>query len=166
MRLDKFLTMPSYLTTTAIYPRMFAVHNLESPVTGFYVQLTCQFGEQSSTGDTILPPTMSLTAEKVDMEGAYLLENGEDMFLYVGKVRLRAAPLTPRQRIPSTFLRDVFGVNSFEELEAAKPQLVPRDSDVSKRLLWIVHSLQSRRFGSMPLHVVYNKVEVSSSQAN
>eukprot|EP00961_Rhodomonas_salina_P103235 1388676-Rhodomonas_salina.2 len=55
---------------------------------------TCVVGNNSS-GEISLPPTMSLSAERLEAEGAYLVENGETMLMWLGK------------NLPKSFLQQV-----------------------------------------------------------
>jgi hypothetical protein len=74
----------------------------------------------NSKGDVILPPTVSLSAEKLEGDGAYLLENGETMILWLGK------------QIPQSFMEQIFGVHGLAENQAQTLQLVPRDNTLSQ----------------------------------
>ena len=69
----RLLTLSAADTSTFIYPRLFAVHTLSGAV-----------GCQGPHGQVVLPPTLSLTADKLDGSGAFLLDNGETLMLWLG----------------------------------------------------------------------------------
>ena len=50
------------------------------------------------------PPRLHLSAEMVDSTGAYLLDTGEVIYLYVGR------------NVPAHFLENVLGVSAFQSL--------------------------------------------------
>lgn len=109
-----------------MHPRMYSISQIEdgSPI-----------GLPNSIGESILPPQLSLTAEKLDPREGYLLEDGQTMYLWVGR------------QIASAFLSSVFGVMSTEELPPSPyfiPQLQKIDNGVSKRVRSIIETLEGR----------------------
>ena len=55
-------------------------------------------GEATDYGKLMLPPMIRLSGERLDTNGAYLMENGQSMVLWLGR------------GISSEFLQDIFGV--------------------------------------------------------
>jgi protein transport protein SEC24 len=64
---------------------------------------------RSATGRVLFPPLIRVSVARLNPAGAYLLENGQCMFLWLGR------------DIPSNYLMDVFGVSSLDEVD---PSLV------------------------------------------
>jgi protein transport protein SEC24 len=90
-----------------IYPRMFAIHEmdedmghpLEEPLEGEDENLT------AGRDHILLPPVVSLTVERLTSNGVYLLDNGVEMFLWVG----RTADLN--------IVSSLFGSHSLDEMD-------------------------------------------------
>lgn len=61
------------------------------------------------TGRVLFPPLVRVSVARLNPAGAYLLENGQCMFLWLGR------------DIPSNYLMDVFGVSTLDEVD---PSLV------------------------------------------
>ncbi|KAG8493884.1 hypothetical protein CXB51_011348 [Gossypium anomalum] len=76
------------LAIPLVYPRMFAIHNVDS-----------KDGDES-----VLPPTIPLSSEHVCDDGIYLLENGEDALIYFGS------------SVDSSILQQLFGFTSVDEV--------------------------------------------------
>jgi hypothetical protein len=66
---------------------------------------------QDELGGAILPPVVPLSSENLDHDGIFLLETGEDAFLYVGK---QASP---------EVLYKLFGVRSVDEVVTGQVQM-------------------------------------------
>ncbi|KAE8666639.1 Protein transport protein Sec24-like CEF [Hibiscus syriacus] len=76
------------LAVPLVYPRMFAIHNLNS-----------------KEGDgSILPSTIPLSSEHVSDDGIYLLENGEDVLIYFGS------------SVDLNIVQQLFGFTSVDEV--------------------------------------------------
>lgn len=63
-----------------------------------------------------MPPPLPLTSERLERHGLYLIEDGQTMFLWIG-----------RDAVPQLVM-DVFGLPSYEVLRAGKvcpPSLSP-----------------------------------------
>ena len=81
--------MPVGYSSAFVYPRLFALHSLPEAV-----------GALDTDGSPHLPPSLPLSLEKLEPDGSYLVENGVEMLVWIG----RAAP--------ATFLSDVLQVQS------------------------------------------------------
>jgi protein transport protein SEC24 len=64
-------------------------------------------------GGAILPKVVPLSSENLDQDGIFLLENGEDGFLYVG---MQASP---------DIIHQLFGVQSAEEMVSGQVKISP-----------------------------------------
>ncbi len=115
----------------SISPRHFPIHNLPE-------------GEAPGTAPTFppLPPTTWLSAEKLEQDGLYLLENGEEVFIWVGRS-------TPRQT-----LVDVFGVEHVDSLSAATTVLPRLDNPNSKAVNAFVDAIRRQRSSYMRTRIL------------
>jgi protein transport protein SEC24 len=94
--LSRVASLSASMAIPLVYPRMFAIHNLQS---------------KDELGGAILPPVVPLSSENLDHDGIFLLETGEDAFLYVGK---QASP---------EVLYKLFGVRSVDEVVTGQVQM-------------------------------------------
>lgn len=80
------------------------------PRTLFLLTSPIQCGVPGDEG-VLLPPPMNLTSRRLEAHGLYLIEDGQNMFLWLGK---NAVP---------ALVNDAFGLNSYEEVRAGKVSL-------------------------------------------
>lgn len=68
------------------YPRMFAIHDMD-PNAGYPVEEGNLVAENRVAGRNriMLPPVVPLSVERLSSDGIYLLDNGVDMYLWVGR---------------------------------------------------------------------------------
>lgn len=83
-----------------LYPRMFSLHDM-SP----------EAGEADLKGEVKLPPMIRTSYDRLDNQGAYLVDTGSDLFFWLGA------------KISPAFVKDVFSV---ETLDAVDPNMVRR----------------------------------------
>nr|XP_025617227.1 protein transport protein Sec24-like CEF [Arachis hypogaea] len=103
------------LAIPLVYPRMVAIHDLDSKV----------FIESE---ESVIPSFLPLSSEHISEEGIYLLENGYDCLIYVGEA---ASPETVRR---------LFGVASIDEIPTLQ-----HDNPLSKRLNEVVNEIRRQR---------------------
>lgn len=115
--LARALTISTSLAIPLVYPRMFAIHDLSN----------------KEIGDGNLPPFLYLSSENLDNEAVFLLETGEDAFIYAGK---GVSPET---------LFQLFSVQSVNEMQTN--QFVPQefDNDASRKLNALVNEIRKER---------------------
>lgn len=91
-----------------IYPRLFALHNMDENV-GYSVEDLPDGGGENALAAgrnrILLPPVVNLTVDQLTSNGVYLLDNGIDMYVWVG----RAADLN--------LLGALFGVQSLDDCD-------------------------------------------------
>ncbi|KAL0073653.1 Sec23/Sec24 trunk domain-containing protein [Phycomyces blakesleeanus] len=114
-----------------LYPRMYALHNL-----------TDQSGTQDLRGDVKLPPMVRCSYERLDSHGAYILDTGSDLFIWLGK------------NIPSSFLEDVFGVSHLEQVDSNMSSLPAFTTELSHKVHALARQFQSERSRYLELRVV------------
>lgn len=79
-----------------------------------------------TTGQITMPPLMNLTSQSIVPYGLYLLDDGVNQFLWVG-----------RDTVPA-LLGDVFGVEDRTQLKQGKASLPAIDNDFSERVRAVV----------------------------
>jgi len=118
-------------TLAFIYPRLFRVDSVASEV-----------GLTGPTGAVTLPPTLNLSSEKLDRSGVFLLEDGQTIYLWVGKTS------------SSEFIQQIFGVPSLESVDTTQLRLSPLGNEVSNRLIAIVEEIRAQRSNFMNVSVL------------
>lgn len=84
---------------------------------------------QDELGGAILPPVVPLSSENLDHDGIFLLETGEDAFLYVGK------------QVSPEVLYKLFGVRSVEEVVTGQVQMHDQPgTDDTLQVLFDIHT--------------------------
>ncbi|KDN42961.1 hypothetical protein RSAG8_06487, partial [Rhizoctonia solani AG-8 WAC10335] len=116
-------TLPSQQLMAYIHPAFYALHNMP-PECG-------TVGEHG----IIMPPTMSLTSERFERHGLYLIEDGQNMFLWVG-----------RDAVPQ-LVADVFDLPNYEALRAGKQTMPTLDNDFSQRINAVIAKTRALRRG-------------------
>ena len=89
-------SLPSQLLIPYIYPNFYSLHNMppEAGVVG--------------EAGVMLPPPLPLSSERLERHGLYLIEDGQTMFLWIG-----------RDAVPQLVM-DVFDLPSYEVLRGGK----------------------------------------------
>lgn len=117
------LGLPLPLTASFFYPRMYALHSMSD-----------ECGVPDSRGSVGMPPLVRLSIEFLASDGAYLLENGQRMFLWLGK------------NLRSTFTVDLFGKEGpVESWNASEIQLSLLETDLSVRVHNILNHIQANQ---------------------
>jgi len=132
--IQRLLTLSASETASFVYPRMFPLHNLGA-----------NHGYYNQHGQVVMPPTISLSAEKLDPEGAYLMDNSETMFLWLGA------------SCPRSFVEQLFGVQTLLENQARHLRLEYRGNDLSQRVMAIVEQLRQGRASFSIVQVMQQK---------
>ncbi|KAL6545603.1 Protein transport protein Sec24B [Orobanche gracilis] len=108
--------LPTPFVIPLVYPRMIAIHNLNN----------------KELDDFVIPTPIPLNSEHITDEGIYLLENGEDCFIYAGN------------SVEPNVLLQLFGVSSVEEI-SNQYILQEYDNPLSKKLNAIVNEIRRQR---------------------
>ncbi|RUS18929.1 hypothetical protein BC937DRAFT_88161 [Endogone sp. FLAS-F59071] len=122
-------TMPAELLIPYIHPHFHSLHNMPQEV-----------GTVGPDG-LIMPPCMNLSSEKLERHGCYLLEDGQNMFIWVG-----------REVVPQLCV-DLFDVPSYEGLHGGKITLPTLDNPFSQRVNLIVGKVREMRRGPYYPHL-------------
>ncbi|KAF9787909.1 protein transporter SEC24 [Thelephora terrestris] len=116
-------TLPSQSLIPYLYPSFYSLHSMP-PECG-------TVGERG----IIMPPPLPLTSERLERHGLYLIEDGQTMFLWVG-----------RDAVPKLIM-DVFNLPSYEVLRGGKSTLPLLDNPFSERVTAIVQKTREMRRG-------------------
>ncbi|KAL8429052.1 hypothetical protein Efla_005870 [Eimeria flavescens] len=142
------LKSPAFRTTKDVTSdmRVYAWHRLSSVPLSQLVAYWCPRlfcltdwgsfeGSVDGNEQVVLPPSIPLSSESMTQEGAYLLENGEGMLLWIGK------------SAPSEWLLAVFGITTLDFLhpEAAAASLARTNDPLGLRVYATVSELQRQR---------------------
>ncbi|KAG0172660.1 COPII subunit [Apophysomyces sp. BC1034] len=117
-------TMPMQLLIPFLYPNFYSLHNMPP-----------EAGEISEHG-VVFPPTLNLTAEKLEPHGCYLLETGQNMYLWVG-----------RGVVPQLCV-DLFDVKSYDGLRAGKITLPTLETPLNKKANMLIDKIREMRRGN------------------
>jgi len=115
-------------------PRLLAVHNMADPV-----------GLTDERGVVQMPDMLNLSSESLSQDGAYLLEDGEAILLWIGR------------GVNAHFLQSTFGVAAIEQLDPSLAgDVVGRlENPVSQRLASVISEIRREHFRPhLQLHVV------------
>lgn len=125
-----------------VHPRMFSLHDM-SPSAGLPSNINDK--DKVAGQDCIeLPRSLNLTIDRLASNGIFLLDNGVEMFLWVGR---SANP---------AILNSLFGTNSLEGIDMSQVKLQRGGNDFASRLSAILLAL---REDDTP-HTLFAKVTV------
>ncbi|KAF1807090.1 hypothetical protein V8B55DRAFT_1462229 [Mucor lusitanicus] len=117
-------TLPTTAWLNFVHPNFYSIHNMP--------QLAGTL--DATTGQCIMPPPLHLSSEKIEAHGCYLLEDGQSIYVWIGK---HAVP---------QLCKDLLGVTSINEVTSGQVPMLPHaKSPISERLEKIVKHLQTDR---------------------
>lgn len=116
-------TLPPDTLIPYIHPTFYSLHNMPR--------------ECGTVGDegVILPPPLPLSSERLERHGLHLMEDGQVIFLWVG-----------REAVPQ-LIQDVFDVPTVQELKGGKATLPLLDNEFSERVNAIIGKIRESRKG-------------------
>lgn len=144
----RMLTMPVVASRLYVYPRLYALHDVDpsvgrpEPAAAEIPMPPPAFPGEAPVVPVRLPAALNLTAERLSPDGVYLLDNGVELLLWVG----RAAP--------PQLLDALFGAPSLEGVDVSTLSLSPRGNDYSARVCAIVRTLRAPWSSTQKLRVV------------
>ncbi|XP_057422858.1 protein transport protein SEC24 C-like isoform X1 [Lotus japonicus] len=106
------------LAIPLVYPRMVAIHDLDS-----------KFQEDE---ESVIPSFLPLSSEHISDDGIYLLENGLDCLIYIG------------DSVNPDIIRRLFGVATVEEIPTLFV-LQQHDNPLSKKLNEVINEIRRQR---------------------
>jgi len=122
-----------------IYPRMFSVHDMAAGVGNPVPEVSTGGRKPSVAGKDriVLPKVVNLSAEMLNESAVFLVDNGVEMVLWVGRV------------VEASLLSGLFGITSTEGCSSAEMKLKKEGSDIAERLNTIVLALRESA-GTVP----------------
>ncbi|KAF8887587.1 CPII coat sec24 protein [Infundibulicybe gibba] len=122
-------SLPSQLLIPYIYPTFYSLHNMP-PEAG-------TVGEHG----VVMPPSLPLTSERLERHGLFLIEDGQTIFLWVG-----------RDAVPQLIM-DVFNLPSYEVLRGGKTTLPVLENPFSQRVNAVIQKTREMRRGVYHPHL-------------
>ena len=116
-------TLPVPLLMSYIYPRMYSLHDMPDSA-GV---------PDPQTGHVVLPPLINLSSERFVSYGLYLIDDGQNQFLWVG-----------RDAVPQLLI-DVFGVQDRTQVRIGKSALPELDNDFNERVRSVIAKSRDHR---------------------
>jgi protein transport protein SEC24 len=86
------------------------------------------------------PPRLNLSSEKLDRAGIFIIENGFEIFLWVGRA------------VAPELLNAVFGQPSLDMVSFGKTSLPLLENDLNKRIRNLIASIRETRLRQATLH--------------
>jgi protein transport protein SEC24 len=125
-----------------VYPRMFSIHDMSLDA-GTPSDNADEGVPTAGPKQVRLPAILNLSYERLNSEGIFLLENGYEMFLWVGR------------SVNPSIINTLFGVTSLEGVDVSSLRIEAESSDFSYRLDEVVQALRSERPERyMQLHII------------
>lgn len=122
-------TLPSQLLIPYLHPVFYSLHNMPK-----------ECGTISEAG-VILPHPLPLSSERLERHGLFLIEDGQNIFLWVG-----------RDAVPQLVM-DVFDLASYADLMSGKRSLPVLDNPFSQRVNAIIGKVREARRGPYYPHL-------------
>ncbi|GAA5928876.1 uncharacterized protein JCM15063_003994 [Sporobolomyces koalae] len=122
-------TLPSQLLIPYLHPVFYSLHNMPK-----------ECGTISDAG-VILPHPLPLSSERLERHGLFLIEDGQNIFLWVG-----------RDAVPQLVM-DVFDLPSYADLMSGKRSLPVLDNPFSQRVNAIIGKVREARRGPYYAHL-------------
>ena len=116
---------PVVVSTPAVYPRLFSIHDL--PQDGTFPPI---------------PPCVWLSSEKLNQDAAYLLEDGQEILIWIGR------------QLPVDKLRDMFGTENVDDIVSSRSTLPCLDNPLSKALNDFINFIRKQRGAFMRTRVL------------
>ncbi|XP_042483805.1 protein transport protein Sec24-like At4g32640 [Macadamia integrifolia] len=114
--ISRVCSISTPLGVPLVCPRLIAIHDLIS----------------KETDGSLIPPSKPLFSENITDDGIFLLENGEDCYIYVGN------------SVNSEILQQIFGNSSVDEIPA-QFVLQQYDNPLSKKVNEVVNEIRRQR---------------------
>ncbi|KAG9326896.1 hypothetical protein KVV02_001420 [Mortierella alpina] len=114
-------TLPSQCLIPFVHPRFYSLHDMPE-----------HCGTIGADGIE-MPQAMNLSSERLTRSGLYMLEDGQNIFLWIG-----------RDAVPQLCM-DLFGVPNYESIRGGKTTLPTLESDFNQRVNLIVGKTREMR---------------------
>ncbi|GAX25112.1 protein transport protein SEC24 [Fistulifera solaris] len=115
-----------------VYPRMFEIHNMGQS-SGLPSEDSVNESDEDRTAGRnriLLPPVANLSVERLTSDGVFLLDNGVEMYLWVG----RTADMN--------VIGSLFGVHSLDDVDPQQVKVLTSGDSFATRFGAVVHALR------------------------
>ncbi|KAG1462190.1 hypothetical protein G6F56_005569 [Rhizopus delemar] len=119
-----------------LYPRMFALHNLKA-----------EEGSIKQDGSVQLPPMIRTSYERLQANGAYLVDTGSVLYLWLGN------------KLTQEFLQDTFLVPTLDQVDPNLLTLPALDTEISQKIHNMMNMLQSQRANHLKFCIVRQELD-------
>ncbi|KAF9371863.1 COPII coat Sec23p-Sfb3p heterodimer component [Podila verticillata] len=127
------------------YPRLFDIGNLTGHVG--------VVDHHHPASKVVLPGLVRTSYSRLNPAGAYILENGQRMFLWVGR------------EVAQETLQDLFGISTLEEIDTATMHHLPElTNDYNSRVQAVVRTIQRQRGKYLGLTVVRQGLDATEAE--
>lgn len=113
-------SLPMWEIPEYLYPRMYALHNMEK-----HVALKDEHNRLP------MPPCLHLSGEMLSRDGAYLVNNGQELILYVAR------------GVSNAFCEDLFAVSGFEGIPDGQSSLPRLKTELNTKVRNLVNGLRN-----------------------
>ncbi|KAJ3118535.1 COPII subunit [Phlyctochytrium bullatum] len=120
---------PTELCLLSIHPRFYALHVMDPKV-----------GLPDENDKIVLPPLLNLSSEKLERHGLFLLDNGTEIFIWVGR------------NIAPELCQMVFDKPSYDVIPVGKVILPTLKNEASQRIANIINRIKHYRLLTMTLY--------------
>ncbi|ORX44709.1 hypothetical protein BCR36DRAFT_301198 [Piromyces finnis] len=118
-----------------LYPKIYDLNNLE------------EIGDPDANGNIKLPSRVRAYEKSIKTNGIYLLENGLQMILWIGK------------SVPEQYIKDIFNVESIDKVDSRMHLLPILDNPNSKKVRAILAKVQSQSKCFLELKIIRNQID-------
>ena len=124
-----------------IYPRMFSIHDMteDSGLPCDNAEIDCP---TAGPFRVRLPALLNLSSERLVSDGMFLLENGYEMFMWIGRA------------VNPAIISTLFGTPSLDGIDMTTLAILADNSDFSSRVNAVIVALRQDRSRYMHLHFV------------
>lgn len=124
-----------------IYPRMFSLHTM---IDEHGMPIENPEDESPSAGSyrIKLPEILNLSYERLTSDGIFLLENGYDLFIWIGRA------------VNPSILNSLVGCHSLEGVDMSIVRIQPDLSDYANRVNAVIEALREDRARYMQVHFI------------
>lgn len=126
-----------------LYPRLIPISHLAP-----------EHGQPDASGNIQLPSSMRSSYERLLRDHAYLLENGQDLYIWLGR------------DISSDYLQAVFGTDDLQHVDPRQNIMPTLDTALSRQTRDIIGAIQAQRAWKMPVHIVRQQLDMELEFAN
>ncbi|XP_017465930.1 PREDICTED: protein transport protein Sec24C isoform X2 [Rhagoletis zephyria] len=124
------MTMDLNMSVSYLYPRFIPIHNVD-------------------IDDNELPMSIRCTHEKMSEDGAYILENGVHLFVWLG------------QSCPQSFIQPIFGVQCTQQVNAERFAIIG-ETPLAQRVRNIIDTIMKERTRNMRVTCVRQNDKLES----